>query len=136
MYRRRIIPLIWHILTGYRQNWKRSAKAGCRVLVPFGKGNKRCIGMIFRVHEKQEPSKIPLKPLIAVIDPEPVLTEEQLSLIGWLRDNTFCSYYDAVRAVLPLAFHMRIHESWKMGNTEIPDHLSSEALNYTSISRK
>ena len=103
-------------------------KAGCRVVVPFGKGNKRCTGMIFRVQAETEKKTVSLKPLIAVIDPEPVITEEQLSLIGWLRENTFCSYYDAVRAVLPLAFHVRIKEGWKMGDVEIPDTLSSEAL--------
>ena len=101
---------------------------GCRAVVPFGRANKHCIGMIFHIKESEEESPIPLKPLIAVIDPEPVINKEQLFLIGWLRENTFCSYYDAVRTVLPLAFHVRIQERWKLGNSEIPETLSREAL--------
>ena len=50
---------------------ERAAQPGCRVLVPFGKGNRKRIGMILVRHEI--PADPKLKPLLAVPDAEPVL---------------------------------------------------------------
>lgn len=73
--------------------------AGCRVVVPFGRGNKKRIGLVFSVDNDVGDRK--LKEIDFIIDDAPVLSEELLRLCVWLRDNTFCTYYDAFRAVLP-----------------------------------
>lgn len=72
---------------------------GSRVVVPFGRGNKKRIGLVFAV-ENVECEK-PLKSLDFIIDEKPVISDELLRLCVWLRDNTFCTYYDAFRAILP-----------------------------------
>lgn len=71
---------------------------GVRVIVPFGRGNRKRVGLVFEVDGETAANT---KPISAVIDEEPVVSEELLNICKWLRDNTFCSYYDAFRAILP-----------------------------------
>ena len=75
------------------------AKAGMRVIVPFGNGNRRCEGIILEVEEAQ-PSR-PLKAIDSILDRESVLDEEGLKLALWMRNRFFCTVYEAVRAMLP-----------------------------------
>lgn len=73
-------------------------RAGMRVAVPFGKGNRSRIGLVFEIISGDCAG---LKSLLYAVDDEPCLSDELLRLCRWLRDNTFCTYYDAFRAVLP-----------------------------------
>lgn len=72
---------------------------GMRVTVPFGKGNTRSEGFVLALEDETELKGV--KPIEAVLDDEPVLTEEQLQLALWMRDRCFCTAYDALRAMLP-----------------------------------
>ena len=90
------------------------ANPGCRVTVPFGRGNVKKQGVIFRV-EKAELKG--LKSITSVIDKEPVISEEMLEVCEYLRENTFCTYYDAVRAVLPAGITYRL-VNYYSANTE------------------
>ena len=72
---------------------------GCRVLVPFGKGNKCRQGIVLSVDNEETENR--LKSISQLIDDTPVLNDEMLKLCEWLKDRTFCTYFDAVRAVLP-----------------------------------
>ncbi len=74
------------------------ALAGCRVLVPFGKGNIKKQGIIFRIKEQELKG---LKKIFSLIDNSPVLSEEMISLCEYLHESVFCTYYDAVQAMLP-----------------------------------
>ena len=71
---------------------------GCRVLVPFGRGNIKKQGMVFNVYESETEN---LKTIISVIDAEPVLNMEAIKMCEYLSDNVFCTYYDAVNTMLP-----------------------------------
>ena len=81
------------------------AVPGCRVTVPFGKGNIKKQGMIFNVCETQTDN---LKEIISVTDKQPVLTREMLGLCLFLREHYFCTYYDAVHAALPAGLNYRL----------------------------
>ena len=89
------------------------AKAGKRAAVPFGKGSKKRVGLIFKIEENDKPDdteeNAKLKPISAIIDEEPVVSEEMLGLCRWLKENTFCTYFDAFRAILPtgLSYSMK-----------------------------
>ena len=68
---------------------------GCRVLVPFGKGNRYRQGMVMKVEEVKEPSAH-LKAIVSVLDEQPLLNAELLELASFLKERTFCSLFDAV----------------------------------------
>ena len=71
---------------------------GQRVTVPFGRGNRRCEGVVLSVEEGSEEN---LKAIEQVLDPEPVVSAYQLRLAAFVRERYFCTFYDAVRAMLP-----------------------------------
>ena len=72
---------------------------GCRVLVPFGRGNKCRQGFVLAVSSYNGEEK--LKRISQVIDEAPVLNDEMLKLVKWLKERTFCTYFEAAKAVLP-----------------------------------
>lgn len=81
------------------------ALPGCRVAVPFGNGNIKKQGMIFGTKNAETDG---LKSIISVTDKEPVLNTEMLAVCEYMRENYFCTYYDAVRAVLPAGLSFRM----------------------------
>lgn len=71
---------------------------GMRVMVPFGKGNRRTEGIVLDVCDGTEQG---LKAIDDALDQAPVLSSEFLRLAAFLRDRYFCTYYDAIKAILP-----------------------------------
>ena len=74
--------------------------AGMRVVVPFGRGSKSRVALVFSVMPAPE-ERSKLKYVSAIADSQPVISPEMLNLCRWIRDNTFCTYFDAFRAILP-----------------------------------
>lgn len=89
------------------------AQVGCRVLIPFGRGNKRSEGVILRLHETADPS-LRLKPIAEVLDEQPVLDAEQLRLAVWLREHLYCTFFDCLRMMLPSGFWFRRRETYTL----------------------
>lgn len=83
---------------------------GCRVTVPFGNGNKKRIGFVFDVTDFSEGKR--LKKIIDVIDNFPLLSDEMIELARWIKDRTFCTYYEAAKAMLPSGINNRIVVSY------------------------
>ena len=73
---------------------------GVRVIVPFGKGNRRSEGIVLGITGESEYDK--LKCVQSVVDKTPVLDSEQLRLALWMRDRFFCTVYEAVKTMLPV----------------------------------
>ena len=81
-----------------------TVRPGQRVMLPFGKGNKRTEGIVLTV---EEGSLDKLKPIEACLDDTPVLTESQLRLAAFLRERYFCTFFDAIRVMLPAGLWFR-----------------------------
>lgn len=92
---------------------KRSLE-GCRVIVPFGKGNSQKQGIILYVKEKELKG---LKKLLSIIDEKPVLSDEAVKLCEYLKETTFCTYYDAVKVMLPTGLGYKMVDYYS-ANTE------------------
>ena len=92
-----------------------AAQPGCRVFVPFGRGNSKRIGMIFSVADEID-SEI-YKDVISVMDNAPVLTDELLKLCIYMHDNLFCTYFDAVGVMIPAGLKFRLTDFYS-ANTE------------------
>ncbi len=76
------------------------AQPGARVLVPFGRAAPR-MGVVMQITETGDAEAAALKAVIDIERDVPLLNEEMVQLIRMLRDTTFCTYYDAVKAILP-----------------------------------
>ncbi|MBR2616393.1 MAG: primosomal protein N' [Clostridia bacterium] len=72
---------------------------GCVVRVPFGKGNRERYGVVCSLRE-EEP-KMALKSVLDVLDKDISLTEEMMALCEHLREQIFCTFGEAARAILP-----------------------------------
>ena len=83
------------------------ARPGCRVSVPFGPGNRLHEGMILALEEGQDPE---LKEVRALLDESPVLSERMLRAAAFVRERYFCSFYDAIRAMLPAGLWLQSRE--------------------------
>ncbi len=93
-------------------------QAGCRVLVPFGRGNRLSEGVILSMGQAA-PDK-PLKAVRSLLDDEPVVTEKELRLALWMSRRYFCTFYDALRTILPAAVWYRYREIWSLRQTPLP----------------
>ena len=71
---------------------------GMRVTVPFGRGNRRSEGVVLTIEDGEDRN---LKAVERSLDEEPVLTPYGLRLAAFLRERYFCTFYDAIRAMLP-----------------------------------
>ena len=97
--------------------------AGVRVMVPFGRGGRR-VGLVVALADAPE-SDTPLKPVAAVLEEEPVLTEEGLFLLRWLRENTFCTWFDALSVLIPAGYGLRGLIGWSLvRGVPLPEDLS------------
>lgn len=76
-------------------------KAGKRVNVNFGKGNKVMDALIVSVIECCDYPNEKIKPVIEVIDNGPIIHKEMIKIISWIRDRYICKYSDAMRLMLP-----------------------------------
>ena len=74
---------------------------GQRVTLPFGRGNRRCEGVVLTVEEGSEAG---LKSVEQVLDEEPLASEYMLRMAAFVRERYFCTFYDALRAMLPAGF--------------------------------
>lgn len=72
---------------------------GCRVTVSFG-GSRRRTGVVLALEETPEADQR-RKPVLAQVDDQPVLNAEQLALLEYLKENTFCTYFEALKVLLP-----------------------------------
>lgn len=80
---------------------------GNRVIVPFGKSNARRQGVILRINDEQPSAK--LKNIVEIKDDESLLEGDLYKLIFWLKDRTFCTYFDAFRCILPTGFNLKLN---------------------------
>ena len=72
---------------------------GVRVMVPFGRGNRRSEGLVLSVCA--DAGDKTLKCIETVLDDAPVLDPAQLKLALWMSERFFCTVYDAAKAMLP-----------------------------------
>lgn len=76
-------------------------EVGHRVLIPFGNGNKKIEGFVLKILNNVENKNIRYKAIYAVCDEKPLLSEDSLKLIYFLREKYLCKYIDAIRVMIP-----------------------------------
>ncbi|MBR2042937.1 MAG: primosomal protein N' [Clostridia bacterium] len=84
--------------------------AGMRVVVPFGRSNLKKQGFVMATETAENADK--LKSVLSVFDSKPILGDEMIRLCEWMRNQTFCTYFDAIHAILPAGVGMKLTESY------------------------
>lgn len=82
----------------YRVPDSMELSAGMRVTVPFGRSNRRSEGLVLFLTDEAGTG---LKNIECVVDDTPILTESEIRLTAFIRQHYFCTFYDALHAVLP-----------------------------------
>ena len=98
---------------------------GVRVLVPFGNGNKKRQGFVFALRENSSAKR--LKSIAEVLDKAPLLNNELLRLAVFLKEQTFCTLFEAAKAMLPSGIGLHFVLSYianpdaKVDETDLPE---------------
>ena len=99
---------------------------GMRVQVPFGRGNRQTEGVVLQVTEGDRGN---LKAIDRVLDAEALLDDTMLRLAAFLRERYFCTFFDAIRAMLPAGlwfntkdvYRLTDDRAWKEKKLRNPD---------------
>lgn len=88
------------------------ARPGMRVLVPFGRGDRKLDAILLVAGEEDGDDK--LKEVLALLDDEPVLDEGLLRTALWMRERYFCTVYEAARAILPSGLWFSLQDKLRL----------------------
>lgn len=105
------------------EDLKPVAKVGLRVKVPFGGGNRSRQGLIVSLSEGSSEG---LKSVSAVLDTEPVLNDELIKMAQFMQKHYFCTYFDAVKAMLPAGLNFKITTVYSANSDADTANLDSE----------
>ena len=103
------------------ENFTGKIKIGCRVEVVLGK-NKRYAGIIKLITTTQPPYNT--KPILNVLDDQPLLYSQQLQLWNWMSNYYMCSEGEVMAAALPAHFKLS-SETIILFNDEFGDDFTS-----------
>ena len=79
----------------YRVPEGMQVQPGLRVLVPFGRGNRRSEAVVLAL---QDTAQRDLKVIERALDDAPILSQAQLQLAAFMKERYFCTFYEAVKA--------------------------------------
>lgn len=89
-------------------------KCGCRILVPFGRNNAKRTGVVMALKNGETKG---LKSVSELIDDAPVISDELMKLALYLREQTFCTYFEAVRTMLPPGMSITVKEKYRLSDS-------------------
>lgn len=78
-------------------------QVGQIVKVPFGMGNKTSEGFVLSIKEENEVNiSFRVKKISSIVTNEPIIDEDDINLINFLREKYLCKYIDAFRLLIPV----------------------------------
>ena len=90
-------------------------RPGCRVTVPFGSYNHRRLAIVLALSEDDTREK--RKPVSTLVDEAPLLNTEMLGLLRYLKEHTYCTWFDGLRAILPAGIGVKVGVGLKLERT-------------------
>ena len=106
-------------------------QVGVRVLVPFGGGNRTRQGLVMDCVRQEETAG--LKAVLSVMDVQPLLSREMVALAQFMQERTFCTLFDAVRAMLPTGLYLQVKPVLRPAVDVPPDVLDTLTPNERQI---
>src|SRR5262245_39858089 len=115
------IPLNVHQTFTYRlpASFAANARAGCRVLVPFGK--QLLTGYIVDIHETieetgQQEEGFEIKDVEELFDTQPLVTVELLNLTKWIADYYYAPWGETIKSSLPAGINSEAETIFSITN--------------------
>ena len=109
-------------LYSYRIPSGMTVSPGMRVLIPFGNGNRKRIALVLYVLTSVESGDLKnLKPVSSVIDEQPLMNAEMLELVFWLKETTFCTYFEAFKTVVPSGLQVNLYQKYTLTDKAAAD---------------
>ncbi|MBR4016206.1 MAG: primosomal protein N', partial [Oscillospiraceae bacterium] len=84
---------------------------GMRVMVPFGRSNRHTEGVVLTVEKGKTDG---LKPIFRLLDDSPILSETMLRLAAFMRERYFCTFFDAIRVMLPAGMWFQSKDTYAL----------------------
>ncbi|NII11975.1 primosomal protein N' [Oleiagrimonas sp. C23AA] len=107
-YLRVALPVPLPKLFDYRVPVDGSARAGMRVKVPFGRSSR--VGVVVALSDQSEFADAQIKPVQAVLDPEPLFNDELRASLQWAADYWAGALGEVYQNALPT--QLREARSW------------------------
>lgn len=86
-------------------------KPGMRVIVSFGRSNRCTEGVVLSVEDGDAAG---LKAVMQQLDEVPVVSDMMLRMAAFMRERYFCTYYDAVRTMLPAGLWFQTKQTYAL----------------------
>ena len=128
MYVDVILPVPLEGMFTYAVPEAMTVRVGERVVVPFGR-SKTYVGLVGRLHDTK-PEGYEVKAVEQVMDPDPIVTEQQLKLWQWISDYYLSPIGEVYKAALPAG--LKDSEGYKP-RTETYIRLTEQYRNETAL---
>jgi len=83
------------------ENLREQIKVGMRVKVPFGTANRKMEGYVMQLDSSTDVPDDKIKPISKILDGYPVIPENMLPIISWMKEEYHCLTIEAIRCVIP-----------------------------------
>ncbi len=101
---------------------------GILVVVPFG--NSNCLRQAIILKIKETSNELNCKYLIEILTKKPIISVNLLKIVKFLHNNYFCSWFEAIRTVIPSGLFFKKIKIWKLNvNSLSINEFSEEELN-------
>ncbi|MEE0806027.1 MAG: DEAD/DEAH box helicase family protein, partial [Acutalibacteraceae bacterium] len=90
-----------------------AVRPGVRVTVPFGAGNRTRVGMVLSVSEAPAADGR-LKAVLSVLDRAPLLSDEMLRLVPWMKSRYYCTLFEAMKLMIPAGIGYKIVNRYRI----------------------
>lgn len=74
---------------------------GFRVLIPFGRYNKRVDGYVVQLDNKSDVPPDKMKTILKILDTGPAILPQHIPIIKWMVDEYHCMTIEAIRCFVP-----------------------------------
>ena len=113
-------------------------RIGHRVSIPFGRSNKPIEAFVVAKRDSLGPGDIgedKIKEIFEILDVEPMLSQENIRLIMWIRNRYMCTYMDALNLFYPKGYRLEAKKVEKDGQVvwTYKDKKNEKKLSYLSL---
>ena len=102
-----------------------SLQPGQRVIVPFGRGDWAVEGIVLTLAEGDGEK---LKTVRELLDEQPLLDEKMLRLAAFVRERYFCTFYDAIKTILPTGVWYRSRQTYTLAREDWKDRIQRQPV--------